>query len=87
MCCDTLTEEKNLFYFPVFNDNKLSGVIEINFDKILQELDNNFLYALRISMLQISSEISGKNIKQKPICTYSVSECNEKHSKTYRNTV
>ena len=60
LCCDTLTGEKNLLYFPVFNDNRLAGVIEINFDKILQELDNNFLYALRISMLQISSEISRK---------------------------
>ena len=65
----TLTGEKNLLYFPVFNENKLAGIIEINFNKILQELNNNFLYAIRISMVQISSEISRK-ILNRNLCVH-----------------
>ena len=60
----SLAQEKNLIYFPVINDNKLTGVIELNFDKILPDINQNFLASIRIAMLQISTIISNKLLNQ-----------------------
>lgn len=52
---------KNLMYFPVFNEKKLTGVIEINFDGVNEDVRNEeFLTALRIAMAQISTVVVNK---------------------------
>lgn len=53
--------EKNLLYFPVFNEKQLIGVIEMNFDSVSEEVQNQeFLTALRIAMSQISMFVVNK---------------------------
>ncbi len=61
---DYLTPAKNLLYFPVLNENKTIGVLEINFDKILTEIKIDFFLALQVAMLQISTSVSNKILNQ-----------------------
>ena len=56
-----IEQEKNLMYFPIFNEKKLVGVIEINFDKINESAKTKeFLTALRIAISQINTVIINK---------------------------
>lgn len=58
---ESLNKEKNLLYFPVFNEKKLIGVIEINFDTVSKDVQNSlFLNALRIAISQISTVVVNK---------------------------
>ena len=58
---ETLQESQNCFYFPVFNEKKLIGVIEINFDKVVDNVENSqFLAAMRIAVSQICTAIVNK---------------------------
>ena len=58
---EVLNKEKNLLYFPVFNEKKLVGVIEINFDCVSKDVQSGeFLTALRIAMSQISTVVVNK---------------------------
>ena len=56
-----IEHEKNLMYFPIFNEKKLVGVIEINFDEINETAKTKeFLTALRIAISQINTVIINK---------------------------
>lgn len=68
--CDTLKQDKNLLYFPVFNEKKLIGVIEINFDTFSQNIEKTqFLTSLRIAVSQIATVIVNK-ILNKHLCVH-----------------
>ena len=58
---DVLRAEKNILYFPVFNEKDLLGIIEINFDTVSKEVCTvEFLTALRIAVSQINITIVNK---------------------------
>lgn len=58
---EVLSGTENLLYFPVFNEKTLAGVIEINFDSVAKNVQNEeFLTALRIAMSQISAVVVNK---------------------------
>lgn len=67
---DILKEDKNLIYFPIFNEKKLIGVIEINFDCISENVKTpQFLTSLRIAVSQISTVIVNK-ILNRHLCVH-----------------
>ena len=53
-------EKENLLYFPVFNEKNLIGVIEINFDKSTNIINEQILIALRIAVSQINTSVVNK---------------------------
>ena len=60
--------EKNLLYFPIFNEKKLAGIIEINFDDLDKKVKNEkFLMAVRIAVSQINTVIANK-ILNRSLC-------------------
>ena len=63
---DNLKNNDNLIYFPVFNENKIIGVIEISFENVENELrSSKFLTTLRIAVSLISTAIVNKILNQK----------------------
>lgn len=65
-----IKQEKNLIYFPIFNEKKLIGIIEINFDGISEDIINSqFLTALRIAVSQINTVIVNK-ILNRHLCVH-----------------
>lgn len=65
-----LNEDKNLIYFPIFNEKNLIGVIEINFDCISENVKTpQFLTSLRIAVSQISTVIVNK-ILNRHLCVH-----------------
>ncbi len=63
---DNLKSNDNLIYFPVFNENKIIGVIEISFENVENELrSSKFLTTLRIAVSLISTAIVNKILNQK----------------------
>lgn len=58
---ENMKSQKNLLYFPIFNEKNLTGIIEINFDTPDEKVKiNNFLMAIRIAISQINTVIANK---------------------------
>ena len=56
-----IAETNNLLYFPVFDGNRLIGIIELNFDKNSNKaVDTEFLTILEIAITQIKIVILNK---------------------------
>ena len=67
-----LREENNLLYFPVINEKKIAGLIELNFDDVISEVKNrDFLVALGISASQISTAVMNKVLNRKMLINIS----------------
>ena len=53
--------QENLLYFPVINEKKLTGIIEISFDTLDEKIKTTeFLMAIKIAMAQINTVIANK---------------------------
>ena len=60
-----LKDENNLIYFPVANENKLIGVVELAFNDSSENIKTRaFLEALRIAMSQIGFVVVNKVLNQ-----------------------
>lgn len=60
-----LKETRNLLYFPIVNENKITGLIEVDFDCISEDVKGGgFLTALRIAMAQIGASVVNKILNQ-----------------------
>lgn len=66
---ESVKNEENLLYFPISNEKKIIGVIEISFDGGLRTVTPEFLTALRIAVSQINTAIVNKILNQK-LCVH-----------------
>lgn len=67
---NALSNEKNLLYYPIFNEKKLIGVIEIDFNEIPNTLKKcDISSILRIAVSQISTDIVNK-ILNRNLCNH-----------------
>lgn len=65
-----LSNEKNLLYYPIFNEKKLIGVIEIDFNKIPNSFKKlEMTSILKIAISQISTNIVNK-ILNRNLCNH-----------------
>lgn len=56
-----LTPENNILYFPIKNEKKVLGLLELNFDELINEVKkSDFLIALGIAAAQISGAVINK---------------------------
>lgn len=57
----SLKPENNILYFPLRNEKKVLGVLELNFDEIINEVKkSDFLISIGIAAAQISGSIINK---------------------------
>lgn len=62
----SLRDENNLLYFPVINEKKILGLIEINFDEVIDEVKTrDFLVVLGICASQISAAVINRILNRK----------------------
>ena len=56
-----IKHQGNLLYFPIFNEKKLTGIIEISFDTLDEKIKTTeFLMAIKIAVSQINTVIANK---------------------------
>ena len=61
-----MQEENNLLYFPVINEKKVLGLIELEFGEVIHEIKSrDFLISLGIGASQISAAVINKILNRK----------------------
>lgn len=67
-----LRPENNLLYFPIINEKKIAGLIELNFDDVIEQIKTqDFLVALGISAAQISAAVMNRVLNRKMLINIS----------------
>lgn len=65
-----LSDEKNILYYPIYNEKELIGVVEIQFNKLpIDIIKTDIVSVMRIAMSQISIAIVNK-ILNKNLCNH-----------------
>lgn len=65
-----LIEENNILYFPIRNEKKILGLLRLNFDRIIEEVQkSDFLIAMGISAAQISGAVINKILNNRLVIT------------------